>query len=56
MRGRDYSDEDSETLIREMVNRLGAGMKVVLEFVDEIKRCGRGKFRWVISKVPLSIK
>lgn len=51
-----YSDEDSLALIYEMQKRIGSDMKIHLEFVNHIPRAAGGKFRWVISKVPLDIQ
>jgi phenylacetate-CoA ligase len=39
-----------------MQARLGAETKILIEVVDEIPRGRTGKFRWVISKVPLHEK
>ncbi|HVP06633.1 MAG TPA: hypothetical protein VMS71_02235, partial [Candidatus Acidoferrum sp.] len=49
----DYQDKDSEHLLSEFRKRVGEGMKVEIEFVNSIERTKTGKFRWVISKVPL---
>jgi phenylacetate-CoA ligase len=51
----DYNDNDSEQLLAALRNRVGHEMKIDLEFVEEIPRTKAGKFRWVISKVPLPI-
>jgi len=48
-----YSDEDSRHLIKELGMRIGTDIKINIEFVDSIDRTSAGKFRWVISKVPL---
>ena len=48
-----YSDQDTKHLIKEMQKRLGNDMSVEIEFVDDIPRSDSGKFRWVISNVPL---
>jgi phenylacetate-CoA ligase len=55
VRGSAYNDEDSKILLKEMENRIGDNMKLSLEFVDQIARTSSGKFRWVVSKVPLQI-
>jgi phenylacetate-CoA ligase len=49
----EYTDTDSRYLVEEMKKRVGSDMKIDIEFVDEIPRTKAGKFRWVISKVPL---
>jgi len=48
-----YQDKDTSYLIEEMKKRVGGDMEVEIEFVDQIPRTKAGKFRWVISKVPL---
>jgi len=48
-----YEDKESEHLLREIKKRVGEDMDVRLEFVDRIERTKAGKFRWVISNVPL---
>jgi phenylacetate-CoA ligase len=44
-----------EQLIREIQNRVGNEMEVQVEFVEKIPRTVAGKFRWVVSKIPLNI-
>lgn len=48
-----YSDEDTQYLLKEFKERVGDGMNVRIEFVESIPRTSSGKFRWVISRVPL---
>src|SRR3972149_742346 len=48
-----YTDNDSKILLQEMHNRVGDNVKVKIEFVEDIPRSANGKYRWVISKVPL---
>lgn len=48
-----YEDKDSQYLLEEFRKRVGDGMQVEIEFVEAIERTKAGKFRWVISKVPL---
>lgn len=48
-----YDDSDTEYLINEIGMRIGREMNIHIEFVDEIERTAAGKFRWVVSKVPL---
>jgi len=48
-----YSQADSDFLLSELRKRIGEGIELHLEFVDAIPRTAAGKFRWVISKVPL---
>ena len=49
-----YSDADTRKLLAGFRERVGPGMQLKVEFVDSLKMSGRGKFRWIISKVPLT--
>ena len=51
----DYSQADTAHLIREMKARLGDDVRVEIQMVDQLERSSSGKFRWVISEVPLGI-
>lgn len=51
-----YSDKDTKILLREMYKRVGDAMKIKVEFVNDIPCSSNGKYRWVISKVPLKYK
>lgn len=55
VRREDYNDKDSAHLISALHERVGANMHIELEFVENIPRTKSGKFRWVISKVPLPL-
>ena len=55
VRGEGYREEDTEALLDSLKEVLGPDVAAELEFVDEIPRTASGKFRWVISKVPLEI-
>lgn len=55
IRGKDYSESDTQRLINEFKTRLGNEIDINVEFVDHISRTSSGKFRWVVSKVPLQI-
>ncbi len=48
-----YVDGDTEYLMDEFVKRLGESVNISVEFVDKIPRTAAGKYKWVISKVPL---
>ena len=50
-----YSEKDSAHLIAALRERVGPTMRIELEFVENIPRTKAGKFRWVISKVPLPL-
>jgi phenylacetate-CoA ligase len=49
----EYSDQDTAYVIQEIQRRIGTGMEIEIEFVDQIERTSAGKFRRVISNVPL---
>ncbi len=49
----DYSENDTRILLTSFKERVGSDMDVRIEFVDDICATKSGKFRWVISKVPL---
>ena len=51
-----YNDEETNALISGLKARLGKEMKMHIEFVDEIPQTKAGKFKWVISKIPLEFK
>lgn len=48
-----YTDADHEFLMKGLKDIFGNEMNVEIEYVDSIPRTKAGKFRWVISKVPL---
>ena len=50
-----FGPRDSSIIRAGLQDRLGKDCHLEFEFVDEIPREGRGKFRWVISKVPLKL-
>lgn len=56
VRGPGYSNSDTASLLQAMQRRLGAEMQIHIEFVQGISRNKIGKFRWVISKVPLRVE
>ncbi|MCK4950430.1 MAG: phenylacetate--CoA ligase family protein [Gammaproteobacteria bacterium] len=53
--GPEYSQKDEQTLVDGLQERLGTGIKVLVDQVDQLERSKSGKFRWVISKVDLGI-
>jgi phenylacetate-CoA ligase len=55
VKGKDYTERDTETLLHSFKERVGLQMKVEIEFVDSLERMSSGKFKWVLSKVPLKI-
>lgn len=48
-----YTEADSEFIQTELQKVLGARVEVTVDIVESIERTANGKFRWVISKVPL---
>jgi phenylacetate-CoA ligase len=50
-----YSENDTQTLLASFKERVGNDMDIMIEFVDDIPTTKSGKFRWVISKVPLTV-
>lgn len=52
---KDYSEADTQHLVREMKNRLGEEVRIDIQIVDRLEQTKSGKFRWVISEVPLGL-
>ena len=50
-----YSESDSKHLLDEMKRIMGNDMNFEIKLVDHIPRTAGGKYRWIISKVPLEI-
>jgi phenylacetate-CoA ligase len=46
-----FSGRDRETLIANMKQYLGGGVRIDIELVDDIPREPSGKYRWVVSKI-----
>ena len=51
----DFDEADIHALEQELRLRLGGAIQLEYEFVDSIPRLPSGKFRFVVSKVPLRI-
>jgi phenylacetate-CoA ligase len=51
----EFDDADAAMVVAEFQKRLGERMSIDLEYVESIPRTKSGKFRYVISKVPLKI-
>ncbi len=51
----DFSDADEHHLITELKARIGSETKINVVIVDSLPRTSSGKFRWVISEVPVGI-
>jgi phenylacetate-CoA ligase len=50
-----YTAAHGTQLISELKARLGDDVSVEVEFVDRLETSKNGKFKWVISKVPLGL-
>ena len=48
-----YGEEHTRHLIEAMRRRLGAAVRIDVEIVDDIPVGATGKYRWVVSRVPL---
>jgi phenylacetate-CoA ligase len=48
-----YSEQDEKRIIANLRERIGNDMEIRIEPVERIPRTANGKFRYVISKVPL---
>lgn len=50
----DYRDEHEAAIRRGLAGRIGSEVRIRFEYVDDIPLSGRGKFRRIISTVPLA--
>lgn len=48
-----FGPKDEQRIRSELENRLGADVAITFERVSEIPTSARGKYRWVVSSVPL---
>ena len=53
--GPGYDTSLTQHLVTELQARLGADVRIDVEMVDRLEPSANGKFKWVISKVPLGI-
>ena len=51
-----YDEEDTRHLLREMQRRVGPDMRIRVEIVDDVPLGASGKYRWVVSKLPLEFR
>lgn len=49
-----YTDRDTEYIKRELTKKLGDDIILLIRFVDHIPRTQRGKYRFLIQKLPIS--
>ncbi len=50
-----YTEAHTRHLVTELQARLGDGVRIDVEMVDRLEQSASGKFKWVISHVPLGI-
>ena len=55
IRGDGYTDDLTQHLVTELQARLGGGVRIDVEFVQALEHSPNGKFKWVISRVPLGL-
>jgi phenylacetate-CoA ligase len=55
VRGAAYTDAHTRHLVTELQARLGDDVTIAVEMVDHLETKANGKFKWVISNVPLGI-
>lgn len=53
--GADYTDAHTRQLVGELQARLGPDVEINVQFVEQLESQANGKFRWVISQVPLGV-
>ena len=51
-----YGEEDTRHLLREMQRRVGPEMGIRVELVGDIPPGTSGKYRWVVSNLPLEFR
>lgn len=50
-----YTDAHTRHLVTALAERLGQDVRIDVQFVSELETSANGKFKWVISKVPLGV-
>ncbi len=50
-----YTDGDTDYIRAELLKKLGDDMKLEIRFVEEIPRTARGKYNFLIQKLPVSL-
>lgn len=48
-----YTDRDTEYIKRELIKKLGDDINLIIRFVDHIPRTERGKYNFLIQKLPI---
>jgi phenylacetate-CoA ligase len=55
VRGPEYSERDSQNILKQLLAKVGDSMELRLEFWDEIPRTAQGKFRFIVQELPTPI-
>jgi len=53
VRKQSYTDQDTEYIRKELYKKLGDDVNLIIRFVDHIPRSQRGKYRFLIQKLPI---
>jgi len=53
MRGKDYTDQDTEYIRKELYKKFGNDVDLKIRFVTEIPGTNRGKYKFLIQKLPI---
>jgi phenylacetate-CoA ligase len=53
--GAGYTQALTDHLVTELTTRLGTGVRIEVKMVDRLETSANGKFKWVISHVPLGV-
>ena len=53
--GAGYTDALTDRLVKDLKERLGEDVRVEVQMVDRLESSANGKFKWVISHVPLGV-
>ena len=53
VRKQSYTDHDTEYIRKELYKKLGDDVNLIIRFVDHIPRTQRGKYRFLIQKLPI---
>ena len=51
-----YNTKDTEDINKELYKKLGPNIELKIEFVDEIPRTKRGKYKYLIQKIPIEFR
>ena len=54
VKGENYSESDTKHILENFQKRLGDEFSVSVRFVDHIPRTKRGKFQYLIQKLPIT--